>query len=491
MSYYNQGGPPPPGQQYPQSNSPYPPQGGYLPPQQGYNQGYNQQMNQGHYNQPPPQQQGYGGSPYPQQQGFAPPPGPPPGQYGAPPPGPPPGQYGAPPRPPPGQYGAPPGPPQGQYGAPPGPSQGQYGAPPGPPPGHHGVPPPGPPPGQYGAPPQGHPSSQYGAPAHTGPAAPPSPGYVQGQQANMDMSRAADDLRKAMKGFGTDEAALIKTLSSLDPLQINSVKTAYKTKHRRDLFDDIKGETSGYFREGLLAMVRGPLDQDCHVLNEAIKGLGTKESAMNDVLLSRSNADMNAIKQRYKHINHRSLESDVKGDLSLKTERLFDMVLSARRQEESAPVNPQQIDADVQELYRATEGRAGADQVAVCSVITTRSNGQLRAIGHAYQQKYHRSLEQVFKKEFSGHMEDALVFMLRHAEDPAKHDADLLEECMKGAGTKDQALVRRIIMIHWGRDRLHQCKAAYRHFYKRELKQSIQSETSGDYEKLMVASIGG
>jgi annexin A7/11 len=61
---------------------------------------------------------------------------------------------------------------------------------------------------------------------------------------------------------------------------------------------------------------------------------------------------------------------------------------------------------------------------------------------------------------------------------------------MKGMGTKDTALVRRIIMIHWSRDRLQQCKAAYRHFYKRELKQRVDGETSGDYKLLMMACVG-
>lgn len=306
----------------------------------------------------------------------------------------------------------------------------------------------------------------------------------------MDMSRAADELRAAMKGFGTNETALIKTLAPLDPLQINAVKAAFNSRHHRDLMKDVHSETSGYFREGLEAMIRGPLDQDCHVLHESIKGVGTKESAMNDVLLGRSNADLNAIKQHYHHKYRRTLESDVKGDLSMKTERLFDMVMSARRNEESTPVIPQQVDADVQELYRATEGKTGTDQIAVCQVFAHRSNGQLRAISQAYKQKYHRPLDQVILKEFSGHMEQALIYMLRKAEDPAKHDADLLEDSMKGMGTKDQALVRRIVMIHWSRDRLQQCKAAYRHFYKRELRQRVEGETSGDYRNLMVACIG-
>lgn len=261
----------------------------------------------------------------------------------------------------------------------------------------------------------------------------------------MDMSRAADELRSAMKGFGTDEKTLVRVLGRLGPLEINSIKAAFQARHHRDLMKDVHSETSGHFRDGLMAILRGPLEQDCHVLNDSIKGLGTKESAMNDVLLGRTNADLNAIKQHYHRKYGRTVEADVKGDLSMKTERLFDMVMAARRAEESAPVIPQQIDGDVQEIYRATEGRAGTDQMTVCQILTSRSNGQIRAIAQQYHQRYHRSLQEVIKKEFSGHMEDALVYIVAAADDQAKHDAGLLEDAMRGLGTHDQALIRRIV----------------------------------------------
>lgn len=293
-----------------------------------------------------------------------------------------------------------------------------------------------------------------------------------------------------MKGFGTDEKALINTLSKLDPLQIASTKQAFQNRHKRDLIKDIKSETSGYFREGLVAICRGPLEQDCHTLREAIAGIGTKEAAIDETLLNRSNADMNAIKSHYQKIYNKSLESELQGDLSGKTERMYNMILAGRRNEESSPVIPQQIDADVTELYKATEAtRMGTDQMTVCSILTSRSDGQIRAISTTYEQKYHKPLDEVLKSEFSGHMEDVLLFIVHDAEDRAKHDAQLLEECMKGAGTKDEMLVRRIVRVHWDPTRLQQCKGAYKHFYKRDLADRIKGETRGDYEKLMVACI--
>jgi annexin A7/11 len=45
------------------------------------------------------------------------------------------------------------------------------------------------------------------------------------------------------------------------------------------------------------------------------------------------------------------------------------MVVAARRTEESAPINPQQIDQNVNDLYKATEGQMGTDELQVCAII--------------------------------------------------------------------------------------------------------------------------
>ncbi|MCJ1251685.1 hypothetical protein MMC30_008920 [Trapelia coarctata] len=433
---------------------------------------------------------------YPPPQGGYPPYGaPPPGQYpqyGTPPPGqhPPPG-YPPQQAPPPqshGYYGQPPPnqgyPPQQQqyYGGPPPPQQGQYGAPP--PQQQYGAPPPG----QYGAPPP----QQYGAPQYgmTAPT-PPSPGYGPNTMPVNDATAAAaaDSLRKAMKGFGTDETTLIRTLCHYPAPLIPHLKQVYQQRHKRSLESDIASETGSYLEFALLSILRGPLQNDVFLLNKALKGIGTNEGMLNDVVIARSNADLKAIKQAYQATYRRTLEADVAGDLSAKTERLFSMILSATRQEESAPVVPQAIDADVMELQRATEGRMGTDELSVCSILSNRSNGQLRAIAQAYETKFRLSLEKVLDKEFSGHMKQALIEMVRAASDPAMRDAIRLEECMAGPGTKDEMLVSRVVSMHWDRNHMGQVKGAYKARFKRDLVGRIKGETSGDYERLLVAMV--
>jgi annexin A7/11 len=93
-------------------------------------------------------------------------------------------------------------------------------------------------------------------------------------------------------------------------------------------------------------------------------------------------------------------------------------------------------------------------------------------------------------QEFSGHMQAALLFQLRHAVDKYMHAAQLLEDSMAGLGTKDHLLISRVVRFHWDRQELANVKGAYQHRYKKNLTSRIRGETSGDYQMLMIACVG-
>jgi len=292
-----------------------------------------------------------------------------------------------------------------------------------------------------------------------------------------------------MKGFGTNEKELIRVLSKADPLRANTIRVAYNQRLMKDLIKDLEKETSGYFEKGLVAIARGPLGADCWALYEAMKGLGTKESVLNDILIGRSNADIQAIKNEYQKIFKQSLEADLRGDLSAATEQLFVIVVNGRRNEETAPVIPQQIEQDVTELQRAIGSMINKDSVQTCQLLTSRSDAQLRAICMTYKQRFQKDLSAVIESKFSGHMEDALLLLLARANNRALSDAAQLEDAMAGIGTKDDLLVQRVVRAHWDRNHMQQVRTEYKNKYRKDLVKRIEGETRGDYERLMVACV--
>lgn len=87
-------------------------------------------------------------------------------------------------------------------------------------------------------------------------------------------------------------------------------------------------------------------------------------------------------------------------------------------------------------------------------------------------------------------MQDALLFQLENAVDKYMHAADLLESAMTGAGSRDSLLISRIVRYHWDRNTLENIKGAYNQKYNKSLVHRVKGETSGDYEKLMLACLG-
>ncbi|KAF2745438.1 Annexin [Sporormia fimetaria CBS 119925] len=493
MSYYpdQQGGYPPPGappqqpygapppQQYPPQQYP-PPAGSPYPPQQG---GYNQGPPPQSYQQPPPQS-------YHQ---------PPPRDYQQPPP------QGYQQPPPPQGYQQPP-PPQGYqqppYGQPPPPQQG-YAPPQGQPP--YGAPPPAgypqqyPPPSPYGAP-QGYgpPPGQYGAPApnyqpgYGQPPGRPSLGYGPEQNEDRNVTADIEALYKAMKGFGTNEKKLIEVLPRQDPIQMANIRRKYQERYHESLIKRLEDETSGDFEEALVEIARGPLLADVHAIKKAVKGMGTNEDMLDDVLVGRSNADIAAIKAEYRREHGFPLESDVERDLSGATKQLYTMIMAAKRNEDSDPVNPQQIDSDVDALQSAFGNFMTKNSVKACEILTSRNDAQIRAISKRFSEKYGEPFEKTIKKTFDGHMERVLLLLVARAENRAMSDAERLEEAMAGVGTKDTLLIQRVVRAHWDRNHMRQVINSFQQLPKqkeKDLVKRIEGETRGDYEKILVACV--
>lgn len=102
----------------------------------------------------------------------------------------------------------------------------------------------------------------------------------------------------------------------------------------------------------------GPLGGDVYLLNRACKGIGTHEDLLTEILMCRSNNEMFLLKEAFRRTYNKDLVQVVKGELSMKTERMFVMALAGTR-DESTFVNHQQVQQDVEQLYRAGAGQVG------------------------------------------------------------------------------------------------------------------------------------
>lgn len=102
-----------------------------------------------------------------------------------------------------------------------------------------------------------------------------------------------------MSGFGTNEKELIDVMTHRSAKQRVEIVKKYKTMFGKDLQSKFKSELSGNFEKLMLALCCSLVEFDARELHHAVKGLGTDEDAIIEILCSRTNQQLRKIKQVY------------------------------------------------------------------------------------------------------------------------------------------------------------------------------------------------
>ena len=93
---------------------------------------------------------------------------------------------------------------------------------------------------------------------------------------NVNIEQDAADLRKAMKGMGTDEDAIIKIVAN-------------RTNAQRQQIKDLKSELRGKLEDVVIGLFQTQVEYDCDQLKKAMKGSGTDESTLIEIIATRPN----------------------------------------------------------------------------------------------------------------------------------------------------------------------------------------------------------
>lgn len=304
---------------------------------------------------------------------------------------------------------------------------------------------------------------------------------------NFNAEEDARHLRKAMKGIGTDEKAIIRILARRSNAQRQEIKTFFKQAYGKDLISDLKSELGGDFERAILALMDTPLFYLIHELRAAMKGAGTNEKALIEILLSKTNPELEILKLAYKKEYEKDLAEEVRKETGGNFGRLMGAILNAKREDDAA-VDGDRAKADAQRIYDAGEGTFGTDESEINVVLCTRSWRQLRATFVAYQELTGHPIEEAIKKETSGDLQNGFLTIIKYIQDPLMYYAERLYLAMKGLGTDDKTLIR-VIVCRSELD-LQYIKGAYEKMYGKSLKDAVASECSGDYKKLLLEIIG-
>lgn len=294
-------------------------------------------------------------------------------------------------------------------------------------------------------------------------------------------------LDKAIKAKGVDEATIIDTLVRRSNAQRQQIKAAYQQASGKPLDVALKAALKGELEEVVLALLMPPAQYDAFVLKNAMKGLGTDEDTLVEILASRTNKEIRDIKEAYKRDYKKDLEAEIKSETSGDFRNAL-LILCKGNRSENNTVQVDLADKDARALYEAGEKRKGTDISVFIDILCTRSGAQLRQVFSQYSKYSKVDVAKAIDLELKGDIENCLISVVKCMGCKPAFFADKLNLAMKGSGYKGKILTR--ILVSRSEIDLAKIKQEYQKKYGKSLYQDIQDDTKGDYETILLALCG-
>ncbi|XP_072045542.1 annexin A13-like [Amphiura filiformis] len=145
-----------------------------------------------------------------------------------------------------------------------------------------------------------------------------------------------------------------------------------------------------------------------------------------------------------------------------------------------------QASQEAEKLHAAMDVWIGTKDNAVIDILTSCNNEQRQLIAQAFEEIYEKDLIQVLKSELSGDYGDAVVHLV---EPSAEYEAWLMNEAISGFGTEEDVLIE--ILSFRNKVQLESIQQAYETKFGKTLADDIDSDTSGNMQKLLLTLMKG
>ncbi|KAM7163044.1 annexin A6 isoform 2-T2 [Macrochelys suwanniensis] len=294
-------------------------------------------------------------------------------------------------------------------------------------------------------------------------------------------------LRKAMKGLGTDEGAIIDVVTQRSNAQRQEILRTYKSHFGRDLMADLKSELSGSLAKLILGLMMTPAQFDAKQLKKAMEGAGTDENILIEILATRNNREIQAINEAYRAAYHKSLEDALSSDTSGHFKRILVSLALGNRDEGGEDLA--RAHEDAKKLSDVSSGDSTSLETRFLSILCTRSYPHLRRVFQEFIKMTNHDVAHTIRKHMSGDVRDAFVAIVRSVKDRPAFFADKLYDSMKGIGTDDRTLIR--IMVSRSEIDLLNIRRVFKEMHEKSLRNMIEKDTSGDYCNALLTICAG
>ncbi|XP_026072520.1 annexin A2-B-like [Carassius auratus] len=299
----------------------------------------------------------------------------------------------------------------------------------------------------------------------------------------------AAEIETAIKTKGIDEQKIIDILTKCSCSQRAEIAFEYEKRAKKDLVSALKGALSGSLEHLILGLMKSTAQYDASELKSSVKGLGTDEESLIEMVCSRNKEELMEIKKVYREMFKKELEKDVSGDTSGDFAKLLLALVQAKRDEPSNVVDYEKIDNDARSLHEAGVNRKGTDVTTWISIFSERSVPHLQKVFKRYKRYSPYDIKESIQKEVKGDLEKSFLTLVECMENRHLYFASRLNEAMKSKSVKDKVVTR--IIVSRGEVDLMKVRTEFKRNFGKSLYQTILEHTKGDYQRALLNLCGG
>lgn len=266
----------------------------------------------------------------------------------------------------------------------------------------------------------------------------------------------------------SDTTKIVEFICKLNKEQRLKLKETYVASYGTELIKDLEKVLSGNVEKLVCGLIKSFIDFDAEQIYLSMKGLGTDEDTLSEMIATKPSRHLNKIKQRYPELYNETLENDIKGDTSDYYRNILIAMIQGGRSDNPYP-NSQKMKDIVNKLNDDNENI----KESFVSYLVNCSYGEICTICREYEKIHNKNILEGIKNKFGKDEYNFFNVLLNYISDPGKFFAEKIH------GFKDKDLIRIIVS---NEEILNDIKDAYKELYNTELIDDIKNNTDGDFQ---------
>jgi hypothetical protein len=296
----------------------------------------------------------------------------------------------------------------------------------------------------------------------------------------------AEQLQKAFKGWGTNEDLIISILGHRNAAQRKSIRECYAETYGEDLLQSLDKELASDFERVVKLWTLEPAERDAFMANEATKKWTSSNQVLAEIACTRSSHQLHSAKLAYQSLYKKSLEEDVAYHTTGDFRKLLLPLVSTYRYE-GDEVNMIIAKKEAKILHQKVSEKCYNDDDFI-RILVTRSKAQLNATLNQYKNDTGKDINKDLKEDSKDEYLAVLRATIKCLTYPEKYFAKVLRLAINKQGTDEWALTR--VVATRAEVDMKTIKEEYQRRSSIPLHSAICKDTSGDYEKMLLALIG-